>query len=227
MWRQRYPEVVLRHPLRTPTVTIFGHLAIPAMSDTDYFDDTLDSELLDQVAALETKQQPSTRISALGVGLPRSPRSFSSMHNAPSVHAPAPAPSPSRQNSDPFGEVFDLDDLEEIDNVLAHGIPGPSNSSATFVRTASRTVQSTLWGGTAPSPTKSRATRRTQSTGERMRKTKTWDKTAFAKSGWKAIRPAKAKAKGKERTNFDEEEETDIILLEDPPDVPEYSSGEP
>jgi ATP-dependent DNA helicase MPH1 len=196
------------------------------MSDASYFDDALDSRFLDEVDALETKLQPTTRVPALEMGPSTSSRSFGTRDGASSARAQGP---PSHEHSDPFGEVFDLDDLEEIGDVLDRGISGPSNPPTTLVRMGPKTLQTTLWGATVlESPTKSGATSRTQSTGERMRKTKTWDKTAFAKSGWKARRP-EAKGKGKGRANDDEEEvegEEDM-LLEDTPDIPEYTSSEP
>jgi len=199
------------------------------MSDGPYFDDTLDSEFLDQVDALETKQRPSTRVSALTMSSHTSSQSLGTTINASSTCVRAP----SRQNSDSYEEVFDLDDLEEIDDAMARGIPEPSNPQANLAPTASKTHQTTLWGGSAPeSLTKSGATSRAQPTGERMRKLKTWDKTAFAKSGWKATRSSSkgdAKAKGKGRAGFDEkvEGEEDVLLLEDFPDIPEYTSSEP
>ena len=194
------------------------------MSDSSYFDDTLDSEFLDQVDALETKQQP---VSTLDMGPPTLSNSFDTTDGASSTRT---RPPPSHQHSDPYGEVFDLDDLEEIDNALARGIPEPSNPPATLARAASKTFQTTLLGGRVPeSPTKSGATSRVQPTGERMRKIRTWDKTAFAKSGWKATRPtakSDAKAKGKGRANFDEEGD-EVLLPEDSPDIPEYTSSKP
>ena len=198
------------------------------MSDSSYFDDALDSEFLDQVDALESTQQPVTHVPEFVMGPPTSLKSFDATNGASSARTRAP---PSYQNSDPYGEVFDLDDLEEIDNSLARGIPEPSNPPAALARAASKTLQTTLWGGRAlGSPTKSGATGRMQPTGERMRKTKTWDKTAFAKSGWKAIRPTakvEAKAKGKGRAKFDEEGGDEVLLLDDSPDIPEYTSSKP
>lgn len=162
------------------------------MSDSSYFDDTLDSEFLDKVDALETEQQLDTCVSA------------------------------TRRNSDSFGEVFDRDDLQEIDNALARRISGPSNPPEILARTASKTLQTTLWSGVVPeSHTKIGATHRTQPTGGRMPKIKTWDKTAFSKSAWRAIKPtAKTDAKVKtKRANVDEEEGEEALLL-DTPDIP-------
>lgn len=221
-------QVVLRHPLLTNIyVALFDHPAIPVMSDSSYFEDALDSEFLDLVDALETKQQPATRVSAHDMGPSTSSKSFDTTNSASSTRTRVPQ---SHQNSDPYGEVFDLDDLEEIDNTMVYGIPEPSKPPVALARAASKTLQTTLRGGRVPkSPMKSGAPSRAQPTGERMRKTKTWDRTAFAKSGWKAIRPTAkpdAKTKGKGRANFNEEEGGDeVLLLEDSPDIPEYTSS--
>jgi hypothetical protein len=53
------------------------------MSDSSYFDDTLDSEFLDEVDALETEQQPDTRVSALDMGQPTPPESFGTQTTRP------------------------------------------------------------------------------------------------------------------------------------------------
>lgn len=165
------------------------------MSDSNYFDDTLDSEFLDKVDALETEQQLDTCVSA------------------------------TRRSSDSFGEVFDRDDLQEIDDALARRVSGPSNPPEILARTASKTLQTTLWSGVVPeSHTENGATRRRQPTGGRTPKIKTWDKTAFSKSGWRAIKPtaktdAKVKTKGKGRANVDEEGGEEALLL-DTLDIP-------
>jgi len=198
------------------------------MSDSSYFDDILDSEFLDKIDALEKEQQLDTRVSALDIGQPTPPKPFGSTNDASSARARAP----SRRNSDPFGEVFDLDNLQEIDDALASTISGSSNPPEIPARTASKTLQTTLWSGVVLEPhTKSGATCRAQPSIGRTPKVKTWDKTAFAKSGWRATRPAKtdtkAKAKGKGRANVDEEEGGEEALILDTPDLPEYTSSEP
>ena len=194
---------------------------------SDYFDDTLDSEFLDQVDALETEQKQDSRVSALDMRPPTPPKSFGNTNDASSARARAP----SRRNSDPFEEVLDLDDLEEIDNALARGMSGPSNPPAILARTASKTLQTTLWSGVVlESHTKSGATGRTRPSGGPTPKVKIWDKTAFAKSSRKAIKPTAkigAKAKGKGRANVDEEEEGgEEVLLLDTPDIPECIPSE-
>ncbi len=198
------------------------------MSDSSYFDDTFDSEFFDQVDALETEKQRDTRVSALNMRPPTPPKSFCNTNDASLARARAP----SRRNSDSFGEVLDLDDLEEIDNASARRISGLSNPPAILARMASKTLQTTLWSAVVPeSHTESGATSRTRPTGGPTPKVKTWDKTAFAKSGWRAIKPTAktdARAKGKGRANVDEEGEGgEEALLLDTPDIPECISSEP
>jgi len=220
------PKLYFRHHLPSQSGATFDLLAIPAMSDNNYFDDTLDSEFLDQVDALETQQPPETHVSALDMSPPTQPKSFDTTNDASSARARAP----SRRDSDSFEEVFDLDDLEEIDNALARGISGPSKPPVVPARTVSKALQTTLWSGmVSESLTKGGDTCRTQPTGERTRKVKTWDKTAFAKSGRRAIRPtpkADAKAKGKGKVNVDEEGREGVLLL-DAADIPDCTSSEP
>jgi hypothetical protein len=194
------------------------------MSDSSYFDDTLDSEFLDEVDALETEQQLDIRVSALDMDQPTPPESFGNTNDASSARARAP----SCRSPDSFGEVFDLDDLQEIDNTLARPISGPSNPSEVPARTASKTLQTTLWSGLVlESHTKSGATCRTQPTRGRTPKVKIWDKTAFAKSAWRSAKTnAKAKAKGKGRANVDKDEGGEEALTLDTPDIPECISSE-
>lgn len=196
------------------------------MSDSSYFDDNLDSEFFDQVDALETEKKLDTRVSALDMRPPTPSKSFGNTNDASSARARAP----SRRNSESFGEVLDLDDLGEIDNTLARRISGPSNPPAILARMASKTLQTTLRGAVVPEPhTKSGATCRTRPTGRPTPKLKTWDKTAFAKSGWRATKPtAKTDAKGKGKANVDEEEEGgEEVLLLDTPGISECISVSP
>ena len=196
------------------------------MSDSSYFDDTFDSEFFDQVDALETEKKLDARVSALDIRPPTPPKSFGNANDASSARARAP----SHRKSDSFGEVLDLDDLDETDNALARRISRPSNPPAKFVRVASKTLQTTLRSAVLPEPhTERGATCRTRPTGGPTPKVKTWDKTAFAKSGWRATKPsAKTNAKGKGRANVDEEEEGgEEVLLLDTPDIPECISVSP
>jgi len=140
------------------------------MSHSSYFDDTLDSGFLDKVDALETEQQLDTRVSALDTAPPTPPKPFGNTNDASSARTRAP----SRRNSDPFGDVFDLDNLQEIDGGLARPIPAPSNPPEIPAQMASKTLQTTHWSGVLPeSHTKSRATCRTQPSIGRMPKVKT------------------------------------------------------
>ncbi|KAF7793155.1 hypothetical protein EIP86_004264 [Pleurotus ostreatoroseus] len=135
-------------------------------------------------------------------------------------------------DSDEYGEfdiVINEDALRAIDQAcdaaLAKGKQKPAAPTAgpsrrgPVSRTNSRvTIQTTLDGGvlTQPSPSKkapnssrSPLRRRTSSTGNNVfrgkaKKTKQWDHTAFAKSGWK--QPKNAKGKEKAFGSFEDEE---------------------
>lgn len=153
------------------------------MSSDGYFDDEMDSAFLIEVDAIEAA------------------------HSAPRPTIPPPTNINVLDDSDDdFGMSMDFDDaeLQKLDvfiedslNGKAAPVPGPSNLK-----------QMTLWGQAPPAPsiTKplSKSLSRTAATpfGKPSRKTKEWDRTAFAKSGWK-----KPKDKGKGKAIGDEEEE--------------------
>lgn len=176
------------------------------MSSDGYFDDDFnDPELLEAANTLEAA------------------------HFSPKKAPPRPATLPlAKQPSDSFDASFDMDDIDfaQIDAItedaysgrLAQPVAGPSG----LARTGSK--QMTLFGDvlqeepkSAPlsrSGTGSTSTlQRTKSTprnpfGQQAPKTKVWDQTAWAKSGWK-----KPQAKGKGRS-FDDDDGEDEEAVE-------------
>lgn len=193
------------------------------MSSDDYFgDDTIDEDILltvDAIEAAHTQPPKSAVTQPTRRGPPQSSRAQSS----------------TTRNAPPAQEVIDVDDtydfdtlddiqLEAIDKICngaSKRQPVASSSGTTFRRAASSaTVQTTLFGGvaqpTSPSRNKSASTSRStlQRTASRLdniytgkpNKTKKWDHTAFAKSGWKKPKSVKGKEKAGPMEDGEEDE---------------------
>lgn len=171
------------------------------MSSDGFFSDELDTAFIDEVDAIEAAQ----------ISPPR-PRA---------IHPPrAPAPVIDLYGSDDYDVScnFDDADLEVLDNVETNayvGGPTTSKARASLGRTPSMTVQRDLFGNIAtpgasgsrqPGPSKPAApTLRSvprSDFGGPQKKTKHWDHTQYAKSGWK-----KRKSKGKGRAEDGEDGE--------------------
>ena len=180
------------------------------MNSDDYFPDDLDSGILNQLDVIEAAHRPKFT------------------HNPParrppnSLPAPRPKPAPPKQveKDDSYMDLsLDIDeaDLQRLDTFIdaaykgqAGSVAGPSNTGRPPSKSS---VQTTLFGDIArPPPSTSKASpasrgqmQRSKSDhrnpfGQQAPKTKQWDHTVFAKSGWK-----KPKSKGK--SNEDEQEE--------------------
>ncbi|KAG1871187.1 hypothetical protein C8R48DRAFT_698038 [Suillus tomentosus] len=175
------------------------------MSSSDYgFDDELDSAILNELDVIEAAHRPPLR------NPPKPP--------PPAAKAPKPL-----DEEDSFLDLsLEIDDaeLQRIDTFIdavykgnAQPVAGPSNHARP---PSKNTVQRTLFGDIAQptvsssrqSPTKRSSLQRTKSSprkpfGQQAPRTKQWDHTVFAKSGWK--KPKTVKGKGKD--DGDDEEE--------------------
>ncbi|OCH96604.1 P-loop containing nucleoside triphosphate hydrolase protein [Obba rivulosa] len=185
------------------------------MSSDEYFDDDLDSAFMTQVDAIEAAHASSSKQPEQTVSRPPAGRPATSREVIGS------------SDSDDFGSFdIELDDaeLQRIDEICqnevgrsattaSRPVAGPSNPVQR--RPSKNAVQTTLFGDTVPeasSKPKSSGTTshntlqrttsgsRTLSAG-RARKTKQWDHTEFAKTGWKKGK----KGKGKGLASFDDE----------------------
>jgi len=182
------------------------------MNSDDYFPDDLDSGILTQLDVIEAAHRPKLA------------------HNPPtrlppnSLPPPRPKPAPPKQieKEDSYMDLtLDIDeaDLQRLDSFIdaaykgqAVPVAGPSNASRPLSKSS---LQTTLFGDIArPSVSTSKASpasrgpmQRSKSDhrspfGHQAPKTKQWDHTAFAKSGWK-----KPKSKGKGKSDEDEQKE--------------------
>lgn len=156
------------------------------MSSDGYFDGEMDSAFFNEIDAIEVA------------------------YMAPKPSNPPPTNIP---DSDDFDMSMSFDDaeFEQLDLFIEDSL----NGKAAPIAGPSHLKQTTLWGQAPPEPSTtkrlSKPVSRTASTpfGKPARKTKEWDRTAFAKSGWK-----KPKGKGKAGDGEDGEEEEEEVEFE-------------
>lgn len=196
------------------------------MSSDGYFEDDIDTSLLNELDALEAAD-------------------FSSSKNSLEPFSKAP-PLAKQDTSEYFDDTFEVDDSEllRLDNFIedayqgkAAPVAGPSNVAR---MNSKGMLQTTLYGEvlTQPAPsnkskgTSSRSGQMQRSTskrnafGQQAPKTKMWDRTAFAKSGWKKS-ANDSKGKGKGRAQEHEEGEGDEEMEFEQFPAPFVSVGPP
>ncbi|KAG6334918.1 hypothetical protein ID866_4160 [Astraeus odoratus] len=180
------------------------------MNSDDYFDDELDSGILSQLDIIEATHRPHV--------------------TSHPKQAPARQPVPTQklrtlEADDSFDLTLDLDeaDLERLDSFIkdayqgkAKPVAGPSNPPRASAPKSS--IQTTLFGGvlqSTPSSSNHGSASRSPAKsnprhpfGQQAPKTKQWDHTAFAKSGWK--KPRSSKGKGKAENGDQEEEDVEF-----------------
>ncbi|OBZ79668.1 hypothetical protein A0H81_00569 [Grifola frondosa] len=182
------------------------------MSSDDYFEDELDSAFLNEVDAIEA-----AHVSP--------PKAKSISYTKRPSRRPATTPDVIEiEDSDDFGD-FSLDDaaFQQIDQVCAdkyrelhqqgvsnvQPIAGPSKGKLT--RTASKGAQMTLFGDLGyPS----------------REKTKQWDHTAFAKTGWRKPKESTEKEVGKGKGKLVKNDDDEPLEFEQFP-APVFSDGPP
>ena len=182
------------------------------MSSDGYFDgiDDIDSEALAEIDAIEAAH-----------ALPSKQTIQPLTNTDPKKRPPPPA------KDDSFDDIsFNLDesDLRKLDEFIKDdpNRAAPVAGQRKFTRIpSSNMVQTTLFGSVAgqqsSSTNKPRSQiQRTTSTqrnpfGQQARKTKKWDQTAFAKTGFKQ---AKTKDKGKQKADDDEQLEEEPVEFE-------------
>jgi len=194
------------------------------MSD-DYFfgdDDFDNSAFIASLDAFEAEHNLQQRPQVTKSVPAPAPVASRPIFRPPPHPALAPAPSTSRPKrpseviniSDDdeykFDDSFDLENTnwEEFDQQAeaqvqqpqngTGPIPGPS-STRQFSRTSSgKLQQQTLWG--LPAPPENRNKLPPRQKGKTMKKTKTWDRTEYAKSGWRVAK------KGKDELHYPDDE---------------------
>lgn len=182
------------------------------MNSDDYFPDDLDSGILSQLDVIEAAHRPKHTHNPPKCPPPPKP-----------VPPPKPPPPKPVEKEDSFMDIslnLDEADLQRLDSFIdaaykgqAAPVTGPSGAT----RPPSKgCVQTTLYGGVVnPAASTSKASPASRGPAQRSRsdhrnpfgqqapKTKQWDHTAFAKSGWR-----KPKPKGK--LDEDEQEEESV-----------------
>lgn len=201
------------------------------MSD-DYFfgDEDLENsafiaglDAFEATHSLQRQQQPTDSAPAPAPPTPR--HAF----RPPPRPVPAPAPSTSRPKSPSaevitisdgdeykFDDSFDLEDANwdefdqgvevQIQELQKTTAPASGRSNVRqFSRTSSgKLQQQTIWGVAAPPQGRHKPPPRQK--GKTIKKTKTWDRTEYAKSGWRVSKKGKDKAKDREDEELPEEE---------------------
>lgn len=167
------------------------------MSSDGYFDgDDFDDAMFDELDAIEAA------ILSPGKGIRE--------------HTPEYPVKPVAKENSFYDLTFDIDEseLQRLDDFIEDSYQGKAQPIA-GPSTLTNTHQTTLFGDVlpqGPTPNKPRSQiQRTKSTprnpfGQQAPKTKTWDQTAFAKTG---LKQGKAKGKGKAKANYDDEEDGD------------------
>jgi hypothetical protein len=203
----------------------------PHMSDDYFFDDQdFDNSAfiagLDAFEATHNVQYLQQTTDSTPTPAPLAPRP---VFRPPSRPVPAPAPSTSRHKSPTtevitisdgdeykFDDSFNLEDANwdefdqgvEVQIQQPHKTTGPAPEPPNvrqFSRTSSgKLQQQTLWGVPAPPQNKHKAPPRQK--GKTIKKTKTWDRTEYAKSGWRVSKKGKDKVKNQGDEELHEEE---------------------
>ncbi|EGN95766.1 hypothetical protein SERLA73DRAFT_76832 [Serpula lacrymans var. lacrymans S7.3] len=176
------------------------------MSSDGYFDDELDSGILNELDIIEAAHFN-----------PKPPKPAS-----PAVITPKRRSPLKRQDSEFFDLTFDIDeaDLQRIDAAVESyfqgeppAIAGPSRISRTssknkqqtdlFGKVVSTQASSGKTAHTTRSPMKRTKSNSRNPFGHPARQTKQWDHTAFAKTGWR--KPKSSKGKGKAKAAYGDE----------------------
>jgi ATP-dependent DNA helicase MPH1 len=153
-------------------------------SEDDFFDNDLDLEFLNEVDAIEAAVLP-----------PQKPDPIQVVEIL--------------DDSDDFDMSMNFNDeeLEKLDNFIQDSYQG----KAVPAPGPPRLKQTTLWGqpssGASLNSVSKIVSSGNRGFGKPSRKTKVWDRTAFAKSGWKKL---KAKRKGDEENGEEPEEEVEF-----------------
>lgn len=116
---------------------------------------------------------------------------------------------------------FDVDDMEIDDEIMASlaEIEAAYNENPKEWKPPALTHQTTLDGGVLKQPQAGPSGQSAGSShpfGRRASKTKYWDQTAFAKTGWKSTKGGKGKGKGRQYSDDEEEDEEEIEFAQFP-----------
>lgn len=173
------------------------------MSEYDEYFDSIDDDILDDLNALESNfnaqgasSQPST-----------SKQPQKSASNRPAT--------PHTDTDYTFDDLpLDTEELKKLeDAALKQAQIGPSRWIEPVANmNASR--QTNLHGDVVQTQSPQRQVQHRPAFGQKLQKTKTWDQTAFAKTGWKSTKPPKGKRTKSKSFGGEMEENEDLVDLE-------------
>jgi ATP-dependent DNA helicase MPH1 len=171
------------------------------MSDYDDYFDSIDEEALAQLRELETQHTAT-----------------SPSRNAAVASSSKKAAS-SEDDSDLFEFSLNNDELAELEEAAVRQQNSPSKASTSNGLSTSipTSRQMNLHGERVMDQPAPKQPQQRPAFGQKLRKTKVWDCTAFAKTGWKNTKPQKnGKGKAKAVEDPDEEEYVDVEGLVTP-----------
>ncbi|PVG04747.1 P-loop containing nucleoside triphosphate hydrolase protein [Serendipita vermifera] len=175
------------------------------MSDYDEYFDSLDDDALAEVNALEAshtaRQQTSTNRT----------ESTKDASNALILS--------DTESELEFEEVsMNIEDMKQLEEAASKRVKqlGPPRWIAP-VHNLSTSRQTNLFGEVLDNQPQPQPSQHRPTFGQKLRKTKVWDKTAFAKTGWRSTKPPKGR-KGKGKAGDDEMNEDEYVDLEGLPE---------
>lgn len=131
---------------------------------------------------------------------------------APASSKPGPKSPPPAVITISDDEEFKFDDSFDLGDV--------NRETRQLIRTSSgKLQQQTLWG--LPAPPDNRHKLPLRQKGKTIKKTKTWDRTEYAKSGWRVIKKGKDKAKNQVDEELHNEEPVEFEQFPQPTNLGE------
>jgi ATP-dependent DNA helicase MPH1 len=175
------------------------------MSDYDEYFNSLDDAALAEVNALEAAHN-------------------AQQHNSPNRTESTKDASKAQSLSDTesefeFEEVsMNIEDMKRLEEAASNRVKqlGPPRWIAP-VTNMSTARQTNLFGEVLDKQPQSQQTQHRPAFGQKLRKTKVWDQSAFARTGWRSTKPSKGgKGKGKavDKDEIGEEEYVDLEGLQ-------------
>lgn len=182
------------------------------MSEYDDYFDSIDDDILEDLNALETSHQTNSATSK------------PSSTKKPVKGAPKKPETPHTDTDSAFDDFsFDTEELKRVEDAAmkqANAQAGPSRWIEPVGNT-NTSKQINLHGNFVRSQSPQRQVQHRPAFGQKLQKTKVWDQTAFAKTGWKSTKPPKdRRSRSKNKSSGDNalEEDEDYVDLEGLPE---------
>lgn len=173
------------------------------MSDYDEYFDSIDDDILEDLNVLESNYDAK--------GFTSKP----STSKQPAKSASNRPVTPHTDTDYTFDEIsVDTEELKQLEDAALKQAQAAPSRRIEPVANMSNSRQINLHGDVLPPQSPQRQVQHRPAFGQKLQKTKTWDQTAFAKTGWKSTKPPKAKRTKSKSTGDGIEEEEDYVDLE-------------